>query len=173
MADPANNQTQEFVFRRLGEAFPLSGPDTPIWLAWGVAAVLFLFAGLSFVVPLVRFRAGSRTGSGGLLAALFGTAMTVLFGRVDTGPLTWWHVAAAGCRSLLFLIPLACLGIARGFETDTEPLWYGFTGAMLFTACCLTVLMYIRDSGADRWAVLLLPISLLTVLAAVGAITWG
>lgn len=115
----------------------------------GGQVVLALLFGISGLLTVLS--GGNLTKGGNTEGIAFGTLLTVLFGRADTGPLTWWHLAAAGGRSLLFLIPLAFLGIARGFETDTEPVWYGFTGAMLYTACGLTCLMYMKDSGVVSW----------------------
>lgn len=125
---------------------------------FGQAALALLFA----VSGLLTLMGGDRLGKGGNTEGLlFGTLLTTLFGRADTGPFGWWKVFAAGGRAMLYLIPLACLGIARGFETDPEPVWWLFTTAMLVTVCNLTALMYLKDSGAARflgWLLVLHPL---------------
>ncbi len=241
MNEPAIAKKTEFVFRRLGEAFPLSTPETPALAFWLVCGALLLFAGLSFLVPILRVvrhrlaAAGLRgligiafaylaatiwiafkpkdaplfdMGSffcwaclvGGALSLLlfglsgamvltaqrdpekpnkdtegmlFGVLATVGFGRVDTGHLTWWHFATAGTRALLFLIPLSFMLVARHFESDTDPLWYGCTALMLIAAFTLTLLMYIRDSGSVSRLVLILPFTVLLLLAAFRAVRWS
>lgn len=137
----------------------------------GGQVLLALLFGISGLLTLLSKDSQARGGNAEGVA--FGTLLTVLFGRAYVGPVSWWTFAAAGCRSLLFLIPLACLGIARGFETDTEPVWWFFTGGVLGTACLLTSLMYLRDSGGVRflgWLLVLHPLLLLAgaVLTGVG-----
>lgn len=119
------------------------------WAHLGGQLLLALLFGVSGLMTLLG---GDRLGKGGNTeGVLFGALLTTLFGRVDTGPFGWWKLFAAGYRALLYLIPVACLGIARGFETDPEPVWWLFTAAMLGTACNLTLHMYLKDSGEPRW----------------------
>lgn len=133
-----------------------------------------LLALLFGVSGLMTMLSGDRLSKGGNTeGVLFGALLTTLFGRADTGRFTWWHLFTAGGRALLYLIPLACLGIARGFETDPEPVWWLFTTSMLATACNLTALMYLKDSGAARflgWFLILNPLLgvALVLLAGVG-----
>jgi hypothetical protein len=129
------------------------------WAHLGGQVLLALLFGVSGLMTLLG---GDRHGKGGNTeGVLFGALLTTLFGRADTSRFSWWHLFTAGGRALLYLIPLACLGISRGFETDPEPVWWLFTGGMLATACNLTTLMYVKDSGAARflgWFLILNPV---------------
>lgn len=117
-------------------------------LFWAMVVGEVLLALLFGVSGLLTVLSGDRLGKGGNTEGVaFGTLLTVLFGRTDTSKATAWHYAAAGCRSLFFLIPLTCLVISRGFEYDTEPLWWFFTGGMFVTAALLTLLMYQKDAN--------------------------
>ena len=152
MADNAVQSSQEFVFRRLGDAFPLSTPTTSSALLWGVLGGLTALAVLSVVVPVfwVR-RPGSGKGEGGILGAIVSTILGVLFGKVDDARPGTWHYLAYGFRAALFLTPVLFVLVARGFEVDTDVLWYAFTGAVLLIGCVLTALMYYRDARSVGW----------------------
>lgn len=133
-----------------GADSPLAGFITTRLAVAAVGVLAGAVAGIYVARFLVELLMG-RYCTGNTDGLVFGTVLTVLFGRLESGPLSWWHLFAAGYRALLFLIPLACLGIARGFETDPEPVWVLFTGGMLATACNLTLHMYLKDSGEARW----------------------
>ncbi len=163
----SRNETTEFVFRRLGEAFPLSTPETSPLLAYGVMAVLFLLFTASLIVPFLsgRKKAGN---SGGFFGAMFSTALSILVGKIDDGRATLWHFCAAGCRAALFAWPLVFIIITRSFETEPELVWWIFTAGVLAIASALTILMYIRDARSVKfWAVplALLRICVLCILA--------
>lgn len=126
-----------------------SGSGQMFWGMIGGQTLLALLFGVSALMTMLsadRLKVGGNTEG-----IAFGTLLTVMFGRVDTGPLGWWQLFAAGYRALFYLIPLACLGIARGFETDPEPVWVAFTGGMIVTAWALTLHMYLKDSAAVRF----------------------
>lgn len=122
----------------------------------GLAAGVLL--GLTVLLFLVDVLTGRyAAGRGNTEGIVYSTLLTVLFGRADTGRLSWWHFATCGCRAMLYLIPLLCMGVSRVFETDTDPVWWFFAGSMLYTACALTCLMYLKDSQAvSGWGVLFL-----------------
>jgi hypothetical protein len=166
MTEPGKTVTTEFVFRRLGDAFPLTAPDTLPALLWGVCGGLLLMAAVSVLIPLTRFgRASSR---GGFLGALAGAVFGVLFGKIDDGRPGLWHRLAVGGRAALFVTPVLFVGVARNFEVDTEVLWYAFTGVVLLLAWALTALMYARDARAAGWwaaPLALLRMATLAVLA--------
>ncbi len=112
---------------------------------------LALVAIVSILLTILN-GAAARERGGSTEGLAFGTALTVFFGRADTGPRGWWHVFAALLRALLYLVPLGCLVVARQFDQiDTEPIWWAFTGGMLAVASALTFHMYLRDSGATPW----------------------
>lgn len=142
--------------------FTMIGGQVVLALLFGISALLTLLAGNKLATK------GANTEG-----IAFGTLLTVLFGRADTGPLSWWHLFTAGYRSLLFFIPLACLGISRGFETDPEPVWGFFTGGMVFAAIGLTLQMYLKDSATVRfWGgrLVLNPMVVIPVTLLVGAV---
>ncbi len=142
------------------------------WAMVGGQVLLALLFGISTLLTLLS---GARLEKGANTEGIaFGTLLTVLFGRADASRVTWWHLFTAGARAMLFLIPLVCLGIARGFETDTEPVWWLFTGGMVSTAWLLTLDMYVKDSGAVRfWGTRLLfgPFLAGTLTLLVGGVT--
>lgn len=142
--------------------FGMVGGEVLLALLFGISALLTVLAGNKLTTK------GANTEG-----LAFGTLLTVLFGRADTGHLNWWHLFTAGMRALLFLIPLACLGIARGFETEPEPVWWLFTGGMLLATWGITADMYVKDSGAVRfWGSRLLfgPLLLAVLTAVIGTL---
>ncbi len=121
-------------------------------LFWGMVVGEVLLALLFGISTLLTLLGGDRREKGGNTEGIaFGTLLTVVFGRADSTKVTWWHLFTGGARAMLFLIPLVCLGISRGFETDTEPVWWLFTGGMVSTAWLLTLDMSVKDSGAVRF----------------------
>jgi hypothetical protein len=167
MTDTGKQPIQEFVFRRLGDAFPLSGSDTAPLLLWGVCGGLTLLAVISFLYPILR-SSGKPKVAGGLIGSLFGALFGVLFGKIDDGKPTLWHTLAAAGRAGLYLTPVVCILIARNFEVDTDALWYGFTTIILLLACFLTVLMSLRDARSVRWWAIPLGLLRIAVLCILG-----
>jgi hypothetical protein len=167
MTDAGITRTEEFVFRRLGDAFPLSAPDTSPPMLWGVCLGLLVLGVMSVVFPLLRV-GGKSFGGGGFVPAMFGAIFGLLFGKVDDGRPTVWHYLAVAARAALFLVPLLFILVARNFEADAEALWYAFTGAVLLIAWTLTVLMYAREAKTIGWwaaPMALLRMAVLAVLA--------
>lgn len=167
MTEPGKNVTSEFVFRRLGDTFPLTAADTSAALLWGVCGGLTLLAILSVVYPLFS-RSGKSKSGGGLIGAFFGAIFGVLFGKIDDSKPTLWHYMAVGARASLFLLPVICILVARSFEVETDVLWYGFTAVVLLITSFLTGLMYVRDARSIGWwavPLALLRIATLCVLA--------
>ncbi len=160
MADAVETPTTtEFVFRRLSDNFPLSSAESSPVLYWLAVLGLLLLAVLSFVPVL--FPARKSKGSGGLLAALGSTLLTLFTGKVDDSKPGLWQWAAALTRSLLFLWPMFFLLITKNFEAENETVWWIFTVGMLIIASVLTVLMYIRDARTvGFWAA---PLALLRI----------
>ncbi len=144
-------------------------------LFWGMVVGEALLALLFGISALLTLLSGDRREKGGNTEGIaFGTLLTVLFGRADPSRVTWWHLFTGGARALLFLVPLACLGIARGFETDPEPVWTLFTTGMLSATWMLTLDMYVKDSGAVRfWGSRLLfgPLMTGTLVLLLGGVT--
>jgi len=147
--------TGAVVWLGLRNATDPSPNDDPVraQLFWGMVGGQVLLALLFGVSGLLTLMAGNKLATKGANTEgiAFGTLLTVVFGRADTGPLSWWHLFTAGTRAMLFLIPLFCLGISRGFETDPEPVWWLFTGGMVVAVWALTLDMYVKDSGAVRF----------------------
>ncbi|MCU0705074.1 MAG: VWA domain-containing protein [Fimbriiglobus sp.] len=146
--------------------------DQLFWVHVGGQAVL----GLLFLVSSVgTLLSKERLAKGGNAEGVaFGTLLTVLFGRVNTGHRTWWHWFTGAGRAMLFLVPLVCLGIARGFDTDPEPVWVLFTAGMLAAGWHLTSDMYLKDSGSVRfWGarLILAPLLLLALALLIGGVT--
>lgn len=144
--------------------FGMIGGQVLLALVFGISAMLTLLG-------KERLAKGGNTEG-----VAFGTLLTVAFGRVDPGRWTWWHLFTAGARAALFLVPLLCLGIARGFETDPEPVWWLFTAGMVSATWLLTLDMYVKDSGVVRfWGTRLLlgPLLAVTLTAAIGGVTIG
>ena len=158
--------TTEFVFRRLSDNFPLSSPESSVGLYWLAVLGLLILASLSFVPVFLPARKGK--GSGGLLAALGTTLVTLLTGKVDDAKPGLWQWAASITRSLLFVWPVFFLLVTKNFEAESETVWWIFTVGMLIFASILTVIMYLRDARTvGFWAapLALLRIAVLGILA--------
>jgi len=136
---------REFIWRRLGEAFPLSGV--------GDSAIILLAV------------------VGGLALLAVGLFLGTILRRGRTHSLLYWLTGLA--RAAILLLPAVLLLVGKyGQLPQPKPLWWTLTIGTFLLATMLTVLSYVRDSRNHFgwWALVFLGWTALGVGAAVGPV---
>jgi hypothetical protein len=136
---------REFIWRRLGEAFPLSAADDSATVLLAVVGGLFLLAVGVFLGTILR--------------------------RGRAGSIVYWLTATT--RAAILLLPAVLLLVGKyGKLTQPTALWWTLTVGTFILAVTHTVLSYLRDSRNHFgwWVLTFLGWTALAVGVAVGPV---